>query len=84
MECEMLWKQLRIIRNRPITPINPHCLRRKSASPIADESTTDRDGYLRHKLVQVQIQNESLIRKIEDLTAQYHREMKKSETAMEE
>ena len=69
MECEILGKQLRIIRNRPNTPINPHCIRRKSATPIADEGNTDRDGYLRHKLMQVQVQNESMIRKIEDLTA---------------
>ena len=70
MECEMLCKQLRIMRNRPVTPINHQGLRRKSASPIAEEVTTDRDGYLRQKLVQIQIQSESQIRKIEDLTAQ--------------
>lgn len=69
IECEILRKQLKMLNRKSATPPLPHPIRRRSASP-SEEVSTDRDHYIRQKLSQLQGQNDSQLKKIEDITGQ--------------
>lgn len=67
LECEILKKQLQILKTKPL---NHDPMRRRSSSPISEDVPTDRDHYLRQKLSLIQVQNESHLKKIEQLNEQ--------------
>ena len=70
MEIEILRKQLHMLKKAPTPPLHKESLRRRSASPMNEDVSTDRENYIRQKLLTVQSQNESQLKKIEDLNLQ--------------
>jgi hypothetical protein len=66
LECSILKKQLQALRTRPAPPLPTEPIRRRSASPINDNS----DCLLRQKIASLQSQNEMQLRKIEEVTNQ--------------
>ena len=67
MECDILRKKLSILRNKPLVH---ESFRRRSASPLNDDITTDRESHLRQKVLILQSQNDSQLKKIEDMAEQ--------------
>lgn len=70
IECQILRKQLQLLKTKPPLPIRSESARRRSASPVCEDIGTERDVFLNQKVLNLQTMNDSQIRKIEEMTGQ--------------